>query len=328
MSDFCNFDNYPLSDRNGTYGGQAGSKEGILIDGEYWLIKYPKSTKGMKGELDSYTTSPLSEYIGSHIYSILGFDVHETRLGVRNKKVVVACKDFCKKEGSLREIRTIKNIYNQELNDKLDASLSSTSDSRIIPLEDLMIHFKYNPVLVTTPGVEQRFWEQMIIDTLINNNDRNNGNWGLLYDGRNLSLAPVYDNGAAFANKMSENKIEDLLNNEKVLEQNFSSARTAFSLNGNVLWCSKLTEIEDPNFYQVAYSLIPKIKEYLQVILSFIDGIPSEIDGRSVCSSQRKIFYKKGIQYRLEHFLNPVYLEAVKRIENLRNNNIVRDLTD
>ena len=48
----------------------------------------------------SYVTSPLSEYIGSHIYEILGYDVHKTILGICNdgkrNKVVCACKDFIK----------------------------------------------------------------------------------------------------------------------------------------------------------------------------------------------------------------------------------------
>lgn len=35
-----------LSDRNGTYGGMAGLKEGVVYNGENWLIKYPKNTKG------------------------------------------------------------------------------------------------------------------------------------------------------------------------------------------------------------------------------------------------------------------------------------------
>ena len=42
----------------------------------------------------SYTTSPVSEYIGSHIYQSMGFPVHETKLGTYQNKVVVACKDF------------------------------------------------------------------------------------------------------------------------------------------------------------------------------------------------------------------------------------------
>lgn len=83
----------------------AGLKEGVVYNGENWLIKYPKNTKGMIVQDISYTTSPLSEFIGSHIYSILGYDVHETILGERNNKIVVGCKDLCSENSELREIR-------------------------------------------------------------------------------------------------------------------------------------------------------------------------------------------------------------------------------
>ena len=64
-------DECPLSDRNSTYYGMAGQKEGILIQGERWLVKYPKSTAGLEGDLVSYSTAPLSEYIGSHVLRLL-----------------------------------------------------------------------------------------------------------------------------------------------------------------------------------------------------------------------------------------------------------------
>lgn len=35
----------------------------------------------------SYTTSPLSEFLGSRIYEILGYDVHKMILGFRNNKL-------------------------------------------------------------------------------------------------------------------------------------------------------------------------------------------------------------------------------------------------
>ena len=63
MQQIYNLDPYLTNERNGTYGGQAGEKEGITIDGTYWIVKYPKSTKGMRGDVLSYMTAPLSEYI-------------------------------------------------------------------------------------------------------------------------------------------------------------------------------------------------------------------------------------------------------------------------
>lgn len=62
----------------------------------------------MRGKLASYTTAPLSEYIGSNIYKIIGIDAHDTILGIRNDKLVVARSYFCKNEGSLHEISNLQ----------------------------------------------------------------------------------------------------------------------------------------------------------------------------------------------------------------------------
>ena len=111
----------PLNERHGTYRGKNCFKEGITIDGEYWLVKYPKTHTD--GEQEFCNTSPLSEYIGSHIYKILGIEAQETALGIRHGKLVVACKDFCKKEGALREFRTLKNVYDPKLPKALEENI-------------------------------------------------------------------------------------------------------------------------------------------------------------------------------------------------------------
>lgn len=43
-----------------------------------------------------------------------------------------------------------------------------------------------------------RFWDMFIVDALIGNWDRHNGNWGFLYDAVSdaIELAPVYDCGS------------------------------------------------------------------------------------------------------------------------------------
>jgi hypothetical protein len=95
--------------KNGSYLGASGSKDGIIYNDKEWLVKYPLNIRGYdRTGGASYSTSPLSEYIGSHIYEILGYDVHETILGERNNKIVVACCDFTN-GGNLLTIRAIKN---------------------------------------------------------------------------------------------------------------------------------------------------------------------------------------------------------------------------
>lgn len=109
MTDIKDINACGYSRKNGMYGGVAGQKDGIIYNDEMWLVKYPKNLADLErtGEA-SYSTAPLCEYIGSNIYKILGYDVHETFLAERHGKIVVACRDFATEE-DLIEIRTIQN---------------------------------------------------------------------------------------------------------------------------------------------------------------------------------------------------------------------------
>ena len=92
------FDGYPQNLE--AYGGRSCFKLGINYNGERYMIKFPANLKDrqLKNVERSYSNSPVSEYIGSHIYEALGIPVHETVLGIRDKKVVVGCKDIRKKQ--------------------------------------------------------------------------------------------------------------------------------------------------------------------------------------------------------------------------------------
>ena len=184
------------------YGGHNGSKRGIIIDNEKWFLKYPKSTKSMDVLELSYTTTPLSEYIGSHIYEVIGLPVHETKLGVANGKVVVACKDFLNSSEVIVDYNSIKNEYDEYI-EKAIESLSSSSSNSNNNLEEVLLIMENNSYFQMIPELKQRFWDMFIVDALINNNDRNEGNWGLILDREtsHLRIAPVFDNGAAFYNK-------------------------------------------------------------------------------------------------------------------------------
>lgn len=99
------FSSSPLSSRNLEYGGRGGEKRGIILDDGNYFLKFPKNTSGMDNvEGLSYVTSPLSEYIGCHIFEILGYDVQKTLLGIcfdgRRNKPVCACRDFIEDEAN------------------------------------------------------------------------------------------------------------------------------------------------------------------------------------------------------------------------------------
>lgn len=223
------------SNRNGSYGGAAGDKDGIIINGEPWIAKYPKSNEGMakSDKLSSTTQTPLSEFIGSHIYGILGYPVHETLLGIRKGFVVVACKDFCDEKTRLLEMRTLKNIHIPEMNQKFQLDLHETNDDHLVDLNELFVHFELNPEISKIKGVSERFWDQIVIDGLIGNNDRNNGNWGILSCGDKRELAPIFDNGACFYPKKTTLAIEQLLKlPEADQARNNANIQEPFTLDG------------------------------------------------------------------------------------------------
>ena len=302
-----NFEECPYSIRHGRYGGQAGDKDGIIYNNENWIVKYPKSTRSMEGAaLPEYTLSPLSEYIGSHIYEILGYPVHKTLLGIRNGQIVVACKDFQQHLGDLAEIRTIKNGANRQIRELKDENLPESATGDKVVLEELFLHFKYNPLL-QTEGLVSRFWEMSIVDILIGNNDRNNGNWGLLYNQseNRYEIAPVYDNGNAFNNKTNDKRIEELLARES--HDVILGERTIYTYRDKILSAKKLVSLDIPELKDAILKVVPLIEEKINEITEFIFQIPSEYKGIPVISESRKAYYAKSVEYRVEEILKPIY---------------------
>lgn len=316
--------NCELSDRHGSYYGMAGDKDGILINGEYWIVKYPKPEREFQKSIGmSYSTSPLSEFIGSHIYEILGIPVHETILGIRNDKVVVACKDFCKHRGDLMEMKGIKNGANKELAEMLDQEMHYSSTGDRVNLNELLMHLDYNPIIQKCPDTVSRFWSMVVIDVLIDNTDRNNGNWGILYneETKKYSLAPVYDNGNAFANKASDERIKQTLNLSETERKNLHmGSRTAFDYNGHILSAKKMLKLDNDELKAAINSLSPIIQSKLTEIEDFINAIPDIVDGKRICSESRKKYYIEGIVTRYENLIYPEYERNIESYEELEEN--------
>ena len=78
------------------YAGNAGRKIGVVWNGGNWILKFPGPTGRLQGSVPSYTTAPLSEFLGSHVYGMLGIPVHETVLGIRGGKVVCGLQTRCR----------------------------------------------------------------------------------------------------------------------------------------------------------------------------------------------------------------------------------------
>ena len=312
------FTTYKLSGRS--YAGNAGAKRGIIYDGSNWLLKFPKSTKGFRNAEISYTTSPLSEYLGSKIYETLGIDVHTTLLGTYNNKIVVACKDFRKPGEDLTEFRAIKNDYIEGLEEH-DGSSSDGSDTH---LNSIITVMNENETFKAMPELKKRFWDMFVVDALIGNNDRNNGNWGILVDSfsHKRRIAPVYDNGAAFSGKLSDNQIEKILSDNQRFVQSIYDSRTCCFLDDDDRQINPLKFImegKNRDCNTALKRINPRIN--LDRIMQIIDELPSKYKGLTVISDSQREFYKKTLEYRYKN----VFVPTMRLLRDLDKNKALQN---
>lgn len=285
------------------YGGRAGQKEGILVDGAPWIAKYPRTTRDLQGKhLPPYTSSPLSEYLGAHIYASLGIPVHETMLGYRNGKVVCACKDFTFPGKRLFEFKDIKNA----LSDDDGGFDSAPSDGESVFLGDVLATIETSDLLRSVSGVLERFWDMFVVDAFIKNPDRNNGNWGVLMDQSfSYELAPVYDLGSALFSKRADSLAERRMHDETDIEQD------AFGTNVS---CYRLPAGEGKSaaihpFSYMAETVNPDLDAAIERFMravdmdeidAIIDDVPREAYGRPLLSDAARASHKLLLRRRLD----------------------------
>ena len=302
------FSKCELSNRNLEYAGRAGEKRGIIYNGEMWFLKFPKNTVGMsKVSGLSYVTSPLSEFIGSSIYKLLGYDVHETILGICNDgkryKVVCACKDFIKdaKNELLIPYTALRNDTNPVVMERNNQSIQSASN-----INGIIFQLSHNTILSKIVNAEERFWDVVIIDMLINNNDRNEDNWGVIRFRKEetYKMAPIYDCGNCFYGKTSDERIIEMLSDNDRLVSSAINGITAYEDDDEKrIPITKILAIVNQNNKESIFRVYSRINENMDKIKSLINDIPTEYNGIEIMSNARKEYYLKTIDIRIEQLL-------------------------
>lgn len=304
------------------YGGRAGRKIGIDWNGAPWIAKFPRTTRDLQGKhLPSYTSSPVSEYIGSHVYQSLGIEAHETALGYREGKIVCVCKDFTWPDKRLGEFKSIKN----GTPDELEGFEKIPSDGDCIFLSDVLASIEASSLLNRIDGVLDRFWDMFVVDAFIKNPDRNNGNWGTLRfpDGR-VCLAPVYDNGSCLFSKRSPSFAAERLEDDSWVKQDAIT---------DVISCYRLADPSDSKGHAIhpfKYMLRTQnpdldraIERFLhrvdmEKIDAIIDEVPEEAYGRIILPDGMRESHKVLLRQRIENGFAPAYRKIVsERPENL-----------
>lgn len=277
-----------LPRKNKAYSGANGSKICVMYNDAQYMLKFPPTPTKNKGM--SYSNSCISEYLGCQIYKLIGIPVQETMLGtytVKNKsKVVVACRDFTSFGIVLQDFASLKNQiidserngYGTELSD-----ISSTFDEQ---------------TAIGSGEISARFWDMFIVDALIGNWDRHNGNWGFLYDTHKdqLSLAPVFDCGSSLYPQADEDMMEHILEEKNEINYRIYEIPTsAIVENGKrINYFKFISSLKEEECNKALKRILPRIN---------MEKIDNMIDDTPYISTTQKKFYKTMLRERKEKIL-------------------------
>ena len=178
-------------------------------------------------------------------------------------------------------------------------------------LEEVLATISGQDELITIPGVKERFWDMFVIDAFIGNNDRNNGNWGILVDDVNMktSLAPVFDNGNAFFNKRSITIMEKRLSDEKAMHEDaYITPRCVYKYTGTDTDGEKINPFkfieqgEHPDCNTAVSRFINKVD--FNKIKCIVNDIPDVFGTISIIPEIQKRFYLELMKIRLDKLRN------------------------
>lgn len=283
--EFFDFTNCKLSKK--FYGGSE-KKIGIVFGDSLFILKFQKKTPfGLRHNI-------ISEYLGSHIYQMLGFTCHDTFLGIYKGENVVACKDF------------MTNGYQfVPFNDVGESTIEEDKEEYQYTYDDIVELLQANKKLTNVEETVSSFFEMYIVDALIGNFDRHGANWGFLKKDNQYSLAPVFDNGSClFPNLNDEDEMLKIINDEEQIDLRVYKFPTSqIKLNNNK--SSYFEVISSLQFEEINKALI---KIYPMINLGKIFNL---IDDISVISDIHKTFYKTMIKNRYEKIIKYSYMKLL-----------------
>lgn len=217
--------------------------------------------------------------------------VQSTLLGtykVRGEdKIVVACKDFTKPGVVLQDFASLRNQVvdspRQGKGTELNSILSSIEEQIVFDSEKL----------------KEFFWNTFIIDALIGNWDRHNGNWGLLYDTVNDTheIAPIYDCGSALYPQMDVELMKRVLVDKSEMDLRiYERPLSAILDNGKkIKYFDFISSLQHQGCNEALLRMAPKIS--MEKICKLVDETP-------FISDLQKTFYKQILSVRKERIID------------------------
>lgn len=272
------------------YGGANGNKINILYEGKSYMLKFPPVPS--RNKLMSYTNGCISEYLACKIFRAIGINTQETILGTytdkRGKeKIVVACKDFTADGKKLMEFAHLKNTCVDSEQSGYGKELSS-----IMKAID-------EQTLLPSSEIRSFFWDMFIVDALLGNFDRHNGNWGLLIDEKlkTVEIAPVYDCGSCLYPQLSEEGMKKVLYSDDEINQRIYvfPASSIEEVGKKISYFDFISSLKEPECNKALKRISKQID---------MDKINELIDEISTLLPIQKDFYKVMITERKKKILD------------------------
>lgn len=205
------------------------------------------------------------------------------------EKIVCACEDFTDDNHILYEFE--------------NPALSTNPDKKIdTEISDIMEVLEESKNLIDVQEVKRKFWDMFIIDSIIGNTDRHNGNWGFLLnkETRKTKFSPIYDCGSCLNPILEDKEIEKL--NETELKNSAINCYSCLKENGKKI--NSILYIKQMNNDYCNEAIIRTFKSIkINEIEEFIENI-------RCMSKMRKEFYKNIIKRRYE-IIKEIYNKIV-----------------
>lgn len=293
MTNTINFNN--LTELVNDYGGSEKKKKFYDRNtNSVYMVKLPDPIRE-KNNMLSYMNNQFSEYVGSHIYSIIGIPVQDTVMGKytdNKERIVVGCKDFTTNVNKLIEFGTYE--------------LSRNSDLVFVQSIERFMDTIENDPRFNISQAKKRFWDMFVVDALIMNSDRHFHNIGVLenIEKNTLELSPVFDCGSSLGALMSDGVIEQLMTDSSLFKNEVFNTHSAMSLNGKRILNHELLANPCNDLKLSILDIVPKVD---------IDAINNMIEDTPYLSNIRKEFYKEVIKFNKTNMLDKAYKKIVNK---------------
>ena len=256
-------------------------KKTLVYDNKKYLVKFPDPIRE-KNKNISYINNAFSEYVGSNIFRLIGFKTQNTILGKYfyngKEKIVCGCEDFTDNNNILYEFENLALSTNpdKKIGAELEDILEVIDESKMIDIVD----------------TKEKFWDMFLIDGIIGNTDRHNGNWGFILNNKTkkITFAPIYDCGSCLNPMLEDKEIEKL--NEAELKNLAINCYSCIKENGKKInYITYIKSMKNEECNRAICRMFKKID--INEINRFIDKI-------QYMSDTRKQFYKKIIKLRYD----------------------------